>query len=162
MTAIKLGLKNEDMVQMAKNLDDIDKPDVIICPLMKTRIPPELYNSVLTLVVHPGPPGDRGASALDWCVYLKEPKWGVTVLQAVEEFDAGNVWGFDFFDVAKTDTKSSLYRSKVQKSAINSITLALERIKANKKDDQYYLPIRATDYTFGMFLENWKRKMRYM
>ena len=162
MTAIKLGLKNKEMVQVAKNLDDIEKPDVIICPLMKTRIPPELYNSVPTLIAHPGPPGDRGASSLDWCVYLRETKWGVTVLQAVEEFDAGNVWGFDLFDVADTDTKSSIYCSQVQKSAIHSIILALERIKANKKQDQPYPPTRATNYTFGMFLENWRRKMRFM
>ena len=162
MTAIKLGLKNEEMVQLANSWGDIEKPDVIICPLMKTRIPPELYNSVLTLVVHPGPPGDRGASALDWCVYLKESKWGVTVLEAVEEFDAGNVWGFELFDVAETDTKSSIYRSQVQRSAINSIMLALDRIKSNKKNENYFLPTLATNYTFGILRENWKRSMRHM
>ena len=78
---VKLGLKTNDMVELASNFTNgatpnTGKPDVIICPLMKTRIPPELYQNVLTLVVHPGPPGDRGASALDWCVYLKEKKMG--------------------------------------------------------------------------------------
>ena len=103
ISEIKLGLKSEQMIQMANHWkpplwDGIEKPDVIICPLMKTRIPPELYKNVLTLVVHPGPPGDRGASALDWCVYLKESKWGVTVLEAAADYDAGNVWEEEIFD----------------------------------------------------------------
>ena len=93
-----------------------DQPDVIICPLMKTRIPPELYENQLTLVVHPGPPGDRGASSLDWCVKEKKTVWGVTVLEAVEDFDAGNVWGYDKFSVKDDDTKSSIYRNQVQYS----------------------------------------------
>ena len=167
VTAIKLGLKSEEMIQMATHWkppvwDGIEKPDVIICPLMKTRIPPELYENVLTLVVHPGPPGDRGASALDWCVYLKEPKWGVTVLEAAADYDAGNVWGFELFDVAEKDTKSSIYRSQVQTSAINSIILALERVKANKKNERYFVPNLATQYNYGMLRQNWKRTMRHM
>ena len=98
-----------------------DQPDVIICPLMKTRIPPELYENQLTLVVHPGPPGDRGASSLDWCIKEKKTVWGVTVLEAVEDFDAGNVWGYDKFSVKNDDTKSSIYRNQVQYSGNISI-----------------------------------------
>ena len=167
VTAIKLGLKSEQMVQMANHWkpplwDGIEKPDVIICPLMKTRIPPELYENVLTLVVHPGPPGDRGASALDWCVHLKESKWGVTVLEAAEDYDAGNVWGFELFDVGEKDTKSSIYRSQVQTSAINSIILALERVKANKKNEREFIPNLATQYNYGILRQNWKRTMRHM
>jgi len=160
---VKLGLKTKDMVELASTWSHGKrdcKPDVIICPLMKTRIPPELYQNILTLVVHPGPPGDRGASALDWCVFLQQPEWGVTVLEAAEDFDAGNVWGYELFKVSKTDTKSSIYRTQVQKSAITSILEALERIKQNKKHGTSFVPKPATEYDFGILRENWKRKMR--
>ena len=45
----------------------------------------------LCLVVHPGPLGDRGPSSLDWAVELDQPTWGVTVLQANDDVDAGDV-----------------------------------------------------------------------
>ena len=161
---VKLGLKTNDMVNLAINWENENnlKPDVIICPLMKTRIPPELYQSVLTLVVHPGPPGDRGASALDWCVYLQKSEWGVTVVEAHEDFDAGNVWGYELFPVAKMDTKSSIYRNQVQKSAIKSCLEALKRIKGNQNQADRFIPKLATQYDFGILRENWKRKMRNM
>ena len=41
-------------------------PDLIICPFLTTRVSKEIYNRVLTLIIHPGPPGDAGPSALDW------------------------------------------------------------------------------------------------
>ena len=163
---VKLGLKTNDMVELAsswaKDATGNMKPDVIICPLMKTRIPPELYENVLTLVVHPGPPGDRGASALDWCVYLQKSEWGVTVVEAHEDFDAGNVWGYELFPVAKNDTKSSIYRNQVQKSAINSILDALKNIKENHDQSGSFIPKLATEYNFGILRENWKRKQRNM
>ena len=164
---VKLGLKTNDMVELASNFTNeatpnTGKPDVIICPLMKTRIPPELYQNVLTLVVHPGPPGDRGASALDWCVYLKEKKWGVTVLEADEDFDAGNVWGYEFFEVSESDTKSSIYRSQVQRSAINSILTALKRITEKRNGNTKFHPRPAIEYDHGILRQNWKRNMRTM
>lgn len=164
---VKLGLKTNDMVELASNFNNnltqnAEKPDVIICPLMKTRIPPELYQNVLTLVVHPGPPGDRGASALDWCIYLKEKKWGVTVLEADEDFDAGNVWGYELFEVSEIDTKSSIYRSQVQTSAIKSILVALEHISENRNGSSKFLPKPALEYDFGILRQNWKRNMRTM
>src|SRR4030095_9449721 len=45
------------------------------------------------LVVHPGPVGDRGPSSLDWAIHKDVAEWGVTVLQADAEMDAGDVWG---------------------------------------------------------------------
>ena len=164
---VKLGLKTNDMSELASNFTNdsqknVGKPDVIICPLMKTRIPPELYQNVLTLVVHPGPPGDRGASSLDWCVYLKEKTWGVTVLEADEDFDAGNVWGYELFEVADNDTKSSIYRSQVQTSAMNSILEALKRIIENLNECDSFVPIPAIQYNHGILRQNWKRNMRTM
>ena len=159
---VKLGLKTEDMIELVSSWTPAEKPDVIICPLMKTRIPPELYENVLTLVVHPGPPGDRGASSLDWCVFLNKPEWGVIVVEAHEDFDAGNVWGYELFSVSETDTKSSIYRRQVQKSAINSILEALRKIETNKTTGEK-IPVKlATEYDYGILRDNWRRKQRKM
>jgi putative two-component system hydrogenase maturation factor HypX/HoxX len=67
------------------------RPDVVVAPFLKRRIPPTVWQQVPCLVVHPGPPGDRGPSALDWAVLDGARTWGVTVLQATAEFDAGPV-----------------------------------------------------------------------
>ncbi|WP_247277965.1 MULTISPECIES: formyltransferase family protein [unclassified Bradyrhizobium] len=47
---------------------------------------------VRCLIVHPGPPGDRGPAALDRAILEGVAEWGVTVLQADGEFDAGPIW----------------------------------------------------------------------
>jgi putative two-component system hydrogenase maturation factor HypX/HoxX len=64
------------------------KPDVVIAPFLKRAIPESVWKRVCCLVVHPGVPGDRGPSALDWAILEGETRWGVTVLQAVAEMDA--------------------------------------------------------------------------
>ena len=43
-------------------------PDVVIAPFLKRRIPESVWSRRLCLVVHPGPPGDRGPAALDWAL----------------------------------------------------------------------------------------------
>ena len=67
------------------------QPDVVVASFMKRKIPEAVWSTRPCLVVHPGPPGDRGPSALDWAVLQAAPEWGVTVLQANEAFDAGPV-----------------------------------------------------------------------
>ena len=68
------------------------RPDLILAPFLKRVIPGDVLRETLCLVVHPGPPGDRGPSALDWAVLEGRGTWGVTLLEAVEELDAGAVW----------------------------------------------------------------------
>lgn len=102
------------------------KPDVLIAPFLKRRIPESVWRNVLCLVVHPGPPGDRGPSALDWAVLSQAPRWGVTVLQANADFDAGPVWAHADFAMRET-SKSSLYRSEVTRAAVAAVESALAR-----------------------------------
>ncbi|KAG8427580.1 RNA polymerase II C-terminal domain kinase beta subunit [Metarhizium acridum] len=45
---------------------DLVKPHLIICPFLTSLVPQQVYETYLTLIVHPGPPGDAGPSALDW------------------------------------------------------------------------------------------------
>lgn len=69
------------------------RPDLVLAPFLKRRIPESVWRTVPCFVVHPGPPGDRGPAALDWAIVEGQREWGVTVLQADGDFDAGPVWG---------------------------------------------------------------------
>ena len=44
--------------------------------------------------------------------------WGVTVLQAVHDYDAGEVWAWEPFDVRPGASKSSVYRREVTQAAV--------------------------------------------
>ncbi|SNX83350.1 uncharacterized protein MEPE_02057 [Melanopsichium pennsylvanicum] len=159
---------------------ELAQPDLIICPFLTKHVPPKVYNTWLTLIVHPGPPGDAGPSAIDWCLIgdmgelgdadqeltLIDAKhsaknarstmrshWGVTVLQAIEAFDAGPVWAFDQFELGASIaamTKSDLYRGPVTRAAVNALLAAVERVticaeqQAEKKGATSYLPISAS------------------
>ncbi|KAJ6779459.1 hypothetical protein PWT90_00765 [Aphanocladium album] len=144
---IEYALSEEVMIEAA----ELVKPDLIICPFLTTLVPAEVYKKYLTLIVHPGPPGDAGPSALDWLLMGDdgtEPDskrllqrtslsehgrhyWGVTVLQATAEFDMGPVWAFEQFavDIDQPNiTKSSLYRGPVTRAAVTAVLKAVDRI----------------------------------
>lgn len=91
---------------------------------MKRRIPESVWSRLPCLVVHPGPPGDRGPAALDWAVLDGAREWGVTVLQANGDYDAGPVWAAEGFAM-RAATKSSLYRREVTRSAVHAVRAAL-------------------------------------
>jgi putative two-component system hydrogenase maturation factor HypX/HoxX len=103
------------------------KPDLILAPFLKRAIPPSLWQRHLCLIVHPGPPGDRGPAALDWAIILGAKNWGVTVLQADAELDAGPVWGSATFPM-RCARKSSLYRNEVTEGAVSAVRAALARV----------------------------------
>jgi len=113
------------------------QPDVLIAPFMKRAIPERVWRNLLCLIVHPGIVGDRGASALDWAIVEGEHAWGVTVLQAEAEMDAGPVWAAETFAVRPGATKSSLYRNEVTEAAVRAVLVALERVALGQ-----YLPQR--------------------
>ncbi|ATY59617.1 formyl transferase domain-containing protein [Cordyceps militaris CM01] len=144
---IEYALSEELMVEAA----ELVKPDLIICPFLTTLVPAQVYSKYLTLIVHPGPPGDAGPSALDWLLMgddgtepdskkllqrtsLSEhgrPYWGVTVLQATADFDMGPVWAFEQFavDIDQPNiTKSSLYRGPVTRAGVAAVLKAVDRI----------------------------------
>ncbi len=104
-------------------------PDLIIAPYLKRAIPRAVWQRHVCLVVHPGPIGDRGPAALDWAVLGGETEWGVTVLQAVEELDAGPIWAHRKFAMRK-GTKSSLYRNEVSQAAASAVLEAVDKFRA--------------------------------
>jgi len=105
------------------------QPDVVIAPFLKRRIPESVWSTRLCLVVHPGPPGDRGPSALDWAIANGAREWGVTVLQANGDYDAGPVWASRAFAMREGATKSSLYRREVVDAAVAAVHEALARLE---------------------------------
>lgn len=104
------------------------RPDVVLAPFLKRRIPEPVWRSVPCLVVHPGPPGDAGPSALDWAILRGAQRWGVTVLQATAELDGGPVWAAAAFPM-RAARKSSLYRNEVTDAAVEAVLEALERLQ---------------------------------
>jgi putative two-component system protein, hydrogenase maturation factor HypX/HoxX len=105
---------------------DRDAPDLIVAPMLTTAVPRQVHAEHPCLIVHPGPPGDRGPSSLDHAVLDAESRWGVTVLQAEEEMDAGPVWAWAPCDLPPAG-KSDLYRGEIADAALEAVTLAVER-----------------------------------
>ncbi|SFK71560.1 hydrogenase maturation protein [Methylocapsa palsarum] len=110
-----------------------EDPDLIIAPMLKIAIPKEIWSQRLCLIVHPGVIGDRGPSSLDWAIANREEVWGVSVLEAAEDFDAGAIWASHEFDL-ETDppAKSSLYRGAVTEAAVAGVLEAVARIEAGE------------------------------
>ena len=101
-------------------------PDLILAPYLKRAIPEDVWRAHPCLIVHPGSVGDRGPSALDWAILEGEPVWGVTLLQAEAEMDAGPVWAARTFPM-RAAAKSSLYRNEVTEAALACVHEALAR-----------------------------------
>ena len=103
------------------------RPDLILAPFLKRVIPPSIWRHCACLIVHPGPPGDRGPAALDWAILRGVGEWGVTVLQATSELDVGPIWAHASFAM-RVAPKSSLYRYEVTEAAVFAVRAALARM----------------------------------
>ena len=103
------------------------RPQLIVCPFLKTLIPESIWAKHCCLIVHPGPRGDRGPSSLDWAVELGVREWGVTVLEASGAVDGGDIWATRKFRTREVG-KSSLYRHEVRRAAIEALLEAIGNI----------------------------------
>ncbi|WP_040842022.1 hydrogenase maturation protein [Nocardia brevicatena] len=101
-------------------------PKLILAPMLTTAIPKDIWSAHTVLIMHPGPKGDRGPSSLDWAIHEGEHEWGVTVLQAIEEMDAGPIWASVPFTVQPCG-KSELYRNELADAAVRAVLLAVDR-----------------------------------
>lgn len=180
---IELAISEEAMISAAA----LARPELIICPFLTTFVPKQIYETYLTLIIHPGPPGDAGPSSLDWVLMgddgsIDDPEqclshlktapceagrthWGVTVLQADEEFDAGPVWAWDQFPIDIDQpglTKSAIYRGAITRAAVTATLAAITRITNaasvarqnptctyNKTACRHYSPSMTIDPSFG-------------
>ncbi|WP_436523760.1 hydrogenase maturation protein [Actinoplanes sp. HUAS TT8] len=116
-------------------------PELILCPYLKDRVPAEIWQRFRTVILHPGPVGDRGPSSLDWAIAEGARSWGVTALQAVEELDAGPIWAARTFPLpAVPPRKSALYTGPVSDAALEC---ALEVVA--KAGDPSFTPVPAEE-----------------
>ncbi len=104
-------------------------PDIIICPFLKSRLPQAIWRHTRSVIIHPGIVGDRGPSSLDWAIADGQACWGVTALQANDEFDAGDVWASEMF-VLRCAPKASIYRQEVTDAAMGCILTTIDRVRA--------------------------------
>jgi putative two-component system hydrogenase maturation factor HypX/HoxX len=125
----ELSLELDIHERVTREAVDLFQPDLILAAFLKRAIPASIWQRHLCLIVHPGPAGDRGPSALDWAILRGVPTWGVTVLQAEAQLDAGPVWASASFPM-RTARKSSLYRNEVTEGAVIAVRAALARIAA--------------------------------
>ena len=119
--------KGQTEDEKIQDLINAIEPDLIICPFLKHRIPDAVCDTYTCLVMHPGCVGDRGPSALDWCIFNRFDSWGVTLLQATQELDGGPVWGFRTF-ATRNASKASLYRQEVTQQATELIVQVVARL----------------------------------
>lgn len=104
-------------------------PDIILCPYLKERIPTCIWEKYLCLIVHPGIAGDRGPSSLDWAVSRDVSHWGVTLIQAAEQMDAGDIWGTAGFPM-REGSKASIYRREVTRCAVKLVMETVKKIQS--------------------------------
>lgn len=104
--------------------------DLCIAPMLTTAIPEDVWRALPCLIVHPGPAGDRGPASLDWALHLGAESWGVTVLQAVAEMDAGPIWATAGFRIPPGVGKSELYRGELADAASTAVHEAVRRFAA--------------------------------
>ena len=106
-----------------------EHPDLIVAPMLKKVIPASIWQHHTCLIVHPGIKGDRGPSSLDWAILNGCEKWGVTVLQADAEMDAGDIWASRTFAIMN-GSKSHLYRHEVTEAAIQALIEAINKVES--------------------------------
>jgi putative two-component system hydrogenase maturation factor HypX/HoxX len=120
--SVELALGEEVMREGVRRYD----PDLVIAPMLTTAIPADIWSARPCFIVHPGPRGDRGPSSLDWAIMAGAERWGVTVLQANAEMDAGDIWASAEFTMPRC-SKSSVYRTEVADAAVEAVLLAVAR-----------------------------------
>src|SRR5277367_1569168 len=126
--SVELALGEEVMREGVRRYD----PDLVIAPMLTTAIPADIWSARPCFIVHPGPVGDRGPSSLDWAIMGGAGRWGVTVLQANAEMDAGDIWASAEFTMPAGGSKSSVYRTEVADAAVQAVLLAVSRFAAGR------------------------------
>ncbi|WWC73419.1 uncharacterized protein I206_107386 [Kwoniella pini CBS 10737] len=150
--SVQLATTDEDMLNAAEGWD----ADIVLCPFLTKKLPESIYSRWITLVVHPGPPGDAGPSSLDWVLMgdngsitdssealdvllntstadrevTQRSHWGTICFQANEELDGGAVWAWEQYTLPKIGnlTKAGLYQNQHSIGAISATIHALIRV----------------------------------
>ena len=124
--AVALAFSEAAMLEAVER----EHPDLIAAPMLKKVIPASIWQHHTCLIVHPGIKGDRGPSSLDWAILNGHQAWGVTLLQAGAEMDAGDIWAWRTFAV-RDGSKSQLYRHEVTEAAIQALLEAIAKVESH-------------------------------
>src|SRR5260370_26507416 len=107
-----------------------EQPDLIVAPMLKAVIPASIWQTHPCIIIHPGIKGDRGPSSLDWAILNAYEEWGVTLLQAGAEMDAGDIWASRTFAM-RPGSKSHLYRHEVTEAAIQGLLETIAKFESH-------------------------------
>ena len=121
--ALELHVGNDSRLCEAVS---IFEPDLIVAPFLTKAIPAEIWGKRICIIIHPGIEGDRGPSSLDWAIQERMETWGVTLLQAAAEMDAGPIWASRTFPV-RSAPKSSIYQLEVIEAAVECLWEVIEK-----------------------------------
>ena len=92
-----------------KNLQEEIKqfnPTLIFSPFLKEYLPNDITLKYPTFILHPGVIGDRGHQSLDHAINDEKESWGVVILKANEELDAGDIYASANFPMRKASKGS--------------------------------------------------------
>ncbi|MEU9284577.1 enoyl-CoA hydratase-related protein [Streptomyces sp. NPDC048275] len=138
--AVELALPDRPLPESVRR----HAPQLVLAPMLRTAIPREVWAAYPCFIVHPGPLGDRGPSSLDWAIHEGAEHWGVTVLQADGEMDAGDVWACVPCPVPPV-SKSDLYRNEIADAALAAVMLAVERFASGTHTPRVQIAAPAGD-----------------
>lgn len=130
---LELAISDRQMIEAVNAI----KPELIICPFLKIKLPETICRKTRTVIIHPGIVGDRGPSSLDWAIHHGETTWGVTALSASEDFDAGDIWATETFKL-RTAPKASIYRQEVTDAAIACILKTVKKVRAGEQPTPFH------------------------
>jgi putative two-component system protein, hydrogenase maturation factor HypX/HoxX len=125
MVIVVIASSEEVMLEAVER----EHPDLIVAPMLKKVIPASIWQYYTCIIVHLGIKGDRGPSSLDWAILNGCEKWGVTLLQAGAEMDAGDIWASRIFSM-RAGSKSHLYRHEVTEAAIQGLLETLAKFES--------------------------------
>ena len=74
---VELAISDRQLTEAVARL----RPDIVICPFLKTKLPQAIWLGTRSIIIHPGIVGDRGPSSLDWAIQDGETSWGVTAFE---------------------------------------------------------------------------------
>jgi putative two-component system protein, hydrogenase maturation factor HypX/HoxX len=147
--SVAIAPSEEAMLQAVER----ERPDLIVAPMLKAVIPASIWQIYTCLIIHPGIKGDRGPSSLDWAILHGCEEWGVTVLQAVADMDAGGIWASRTFAM-KDVSKSQLYRHEVTEAAIEALLEAIDKFESKT-----FVP-ESLDYSRNDVKGRWQASMK--
>jgi len=114
--SVKFAISKELMIEEVNRV----KPDIVLSPFLKEYLPKEVFENYDSFILHPGIIGDRGHNSLDHAINNEVDKWGVVILKANEQLDAGDIYSQASFDMRIT-SKASIYRNEVNKATLKAL-----------------------------------------